>query len=100
MADIWHHNDDGIWCISCGEIIRAPWQSAPPPDECPTCGFPDDEMVAEYHAGEDVSEFEMLLACYRSGQVSERQWQEHLRDREFREWVEARAALAKSEAVP
>lgn len=25
---------------------------APPPEECPTCGFPDDEMVAEYHAGE------------------------------------------------
>ena len=39
-----------------------------------------------------MTEFEMLLACYRSGQVSERQWQEHLRDREFREWVEARAA--------
>ena len=35
-----------------------------------------------------MTEFEMLLACYRSGQVSERQWQEHLRDREFREWVE------------
>ena len=41
-----------------------------------------------------MTEFEMLLACYRSGQVSERQWQEHLRDREFREWVEARAALS------
>jgi len=35
-----------------------------------------------------MTEFEMLLACYRSGQVSERQWQEHLRDRAFREWVE------------
>ena len=47
-----------------------------------------------------MTEFEMLLACYRSGQVSERQWQEHLRDRELREWVEARAALKQAEAVP
>lgn len=35
-------------------------------------------------------EFELLLACYRSGQVSERQWQEHLRDPEFALWLEAR----------
>jgi len=35
-----------------------------------------------------MTEFEMLLACYRSGQVSERQWQEHLKDRAFRAWAE------------
>lgn len=35
-----------------------------------------------------MTEFEMLLACYRSGQMSERQWQAHLEDRAFREWVE------------
>ena len=69
-----------------------------------------------------MTEFEMLLACYRSGQVSERQWQAHMENKAFRAWVEnqnpincpsacvdgstrgviacARAALAKSEAVP
>ncbi|ARS27607.1 hypothetical protein [Sphingomonas sp. KC8] len=30
-----------------------------------------------------------LLACYRSGQISERQWQEHLSDPGFRAWIEA-----------
>lgn len=35
-----------------------------------------------------MTEFEMLLACYRSGQMSERQWQAHLEDKAFREWVE------------
>ena len=40
-----------------------------------------------------MTDFEALLACYRSGQVSERQWQEHLKDREFREWVEEEAAM-------
>lgn len=35
-----------------------------------------------------MTEFEMLLACYRSGQVSERQWQAHMEDKAFRVWVE------------
>ena len=39
------------------------------------------------------TEYELLLACYRSGQISERQWQEHLKDREFREWVEEEVAV-------
>lgn len=34
-----------------------------------------------------MSEYEALLACYRSGQISERQWQEHLKDELFRAWV-------------
>lgn len=36
-----------------------------------------------------MTDFEALLACYRSGQVSERQWQAHLEDKAFREWVES-----------
>lgn len=28
----------------------------------------------------DGAAFDLLLACYRSGQISERQWQEHLKD--------------------
>lgn len=32
--------------------------------------------------------FALLLACYRSGQVSERQWQEHLKDKKLRQWLE------------
>lgn len=35
-----------------------------------------------------MTDFEALLACYRSGQVSERQWQAHLEDKAFRAWVE------------
>lgn len=35
-------------------------------------------------------DFENLLACYRSGQVSERQWTEHLKDAEFKAWLDAR----------
>lgn len=32
-------------------------------------------------------QFELLLMCYKSGQVSERQWQEHLKDADFAEWM-------------
>lgn len=39
-----------------------------------------------------MTKCELLLACYRSGQMSERQWQAHLEDKAFREWVETRAA--------
>jgi hypothetical protein len=34
-----------------------------------------------------MSKFELLLACYKSGQVSELQWQEHLKDDDFAKWV-------------
>jgi len=34
-----------------------------------------------------MSKFELLLACYKSGQVSERQWQEHLKDADFAKWM-------------
>lgn len=30
----------------------------------------------------------LLLACYRSGQVSEKQWQAHLKDSAFAEWLQ------------
>lgn len=28
-----------------------------------------------------------LYACYKSGQITERQWQEHLKDELFRAWL-------------
>lgn len=31
--------------------------------------------------------YDLLLACYLSGQVSEKQWQEHLKDEVFRAWL-------------
>jgi hypothetical protein len=34
-----------------------------------------------------MSQYEALFACYCSGQMSERQWQEHLRDLEFAAYV-------------
>jgi hypothetical protein len=37
--------------------------------------------------GSKMSKFELLLACYKSGQVSERQWTEHLKDVDFAEWM-------------
>jgi hypothetical protein len=38
-----------------------------------------------------MNQFELLLACYNSGQVSERQWTEHLKDADFAEWLGKRA---------
>lgn len=35
-----------------------------------------------------MSKFELLLVCYKSGQVSERQWQEHLTDADFVAWLD------------
>jgi len=35
-----------------------------------------------------MSKFELLLACYKSGQVSERQWQDHLKDTDFAAWLD------------
>lgn len=37
------------------------------------------------------AEFELLLACYLSGQIPERQWQEHLKDESLRQWLEKHA---------
>lgn len=31
--------------------------------------------------------YENLLACYRSGQISERQWQEHIKNKLFAKWL-------------
>ena len=40
---------------------------------------------------------ELLYACYLSGQISERQWQEHLvADGALRAWVEKRAERPRS----
>jgi hypothetical protein len=38
-------------------------------------------------AGEGTADYANLLACYRSGQVSEAQWQQHLSDPEFLKWL-------------
>jgi hypothetical protein len=34
-----------------------------------------------------MSQYALILACYRSGQISEAAWQEHLRDDVFRRWL-------------
>lgn len=36
------------------------------------------------------SQYQHLLDCYRSGQIEESAWQEHLKDKGFREWVNER----------
>lgn len=35
-----------------------------------------------------MSQFEMLLACYHSGQMSQKQWVAHCADAEFSAWLE------------
>ena len=37
-----------------------------------------------------MSDYESLLVCYRSGQMSESQWQAHLKDEVFRAWLKRR----------
>ena len=39
-----------------------------------------------------MTQHEALLACYRSGQISERQWQAHLADPAFAAWLRERTA--------
>lgn len=34
-----------------------------------------------------MTRFDALIACYRSGQISESAWQEHLRDEVFAAYV-------------
>jgi len=35
--------------------------------------------------------YALLLECYRSGQIDEQHWQEHLRDEVFRAWLKRRS---------
>lgn len=40
-----------------------------------------------------MSEYQLLLACWLSGQISPAQWLEHLKDPDFAAWLEARRSL-------
>lgn len=35
--------------------------------------------------------YDLILACYCSGQMTERQWAEHLKDEHFAVWVRKNA---------
>lgn len=35
--------------------------------------------------------YQLLLECYLSGQVSEWQWAEHLKDEVFRQWLKRKS---------
>jgi hypothetical protein len=39
-----------------------------------------------------INAYADLFLCYKSGQISERQWQEHLKDADFAEWLAQHAA--------
>lgn len=45
-------NEHGVWCPHCGELVAAQWHiddDWEEPDECRTCGYPEDiEKMAEY----------------------------------------------------
>ena len=34
-----------------------------------------------------MSNYELLLSCYKSGQISEQQWAQHLKDEVFIKWL-------------
>lgn len=34
--------------------------------------------------------YELLLDCYKSGQITEQQWQSHLKDEVFKAWLTKR----------
>ena len=34
--------------------------------------------------------YQLLLQCYKSGQISEAQWQAHLKDEVFKRWLNDR----------
>ncbi len=44
-------------------------------------------MVCTGERHMDRCELELLMQCYKSGQMSEAQWQEHLKDDAFRLWL-------------
>lgn len=35
-----------------------------------------------------MMKYSYLLECYLSGQMTEKQWQEHLKDEVFKKWTE------------
>lgn len=39
-----------------------------------------------------MTSYQALLECYQSGQISERQWQEHLKDEVFIAWLRRRGS--------
>jgi len=51
--------------------------------------------VLRPHDPEFSTSYELLLACYLSGQVSERQWTEHLKDEHFAAWIARRERIRK-----
>lgn len=44
-----------------------------------------------------MEDFSNILACYRSGQMSEKQWQEHLKDSRFARWVDHATKIPTAE---
>ena len=53
MSGIWFLNEQGLWCVSCGNCImtdREISEDSEEPEICNQCGFPDNiEQMAEYH---------------------------------------------------
>lgn len=47
-----------------------------------------------------MEKFDLLYQCYLSGQMSERQWQEHLKyDEGLKEWYECKQSVYSIEAI-
>ena len=47
-----------------------------------------------------MEKFELLFQCYLSGQMSERQWQEHLKyDEGLKDWYECKQLIKSTETI-
>jgi predicted RNA-binding Zn-ribbon protein involved in translation (DUF1610 family) len=48
----WEHNEHGLWCPACGDLLAASWhceeEDFEPPEVCKQCGFPDFEDGTGY----------------------------------------------------
>ena len=49
----------------------------------------------ECGGGVEDSKWENILACYLSGQMNEKQWQEHMQDKLFCLWYHHREGVKK-----
>jgi hypothetical protein len=67
-------------------------EDRPDPREIDWLGYYNAILSDQQPSNNISGTYECLLACYRSGQVSERQWTEHLRDPAFAAWLRERAA--------
>lgn len=55
--NFWDENEHGLWCGCCGDRVASNREVQNEefiaPESCRQCGFPDPELVAQYHCPDD-----------------------------------------------